>query len=193
MKNTFIGYVRCSTDKQDLSIQQQTLMQLGVDSDRIYADFGFAGTNRERPGLAQALAALREGDTLVIAKLDRLARSVYDLIEIARELETKGVKLSISGAIYDPADPMSKLFFMTLAMVAEFERDLISARTKEGMVKARALGRLIGKKPKLTELQQKELVKMYENGKHTITDLAELFSVSRPTIHRTLKRNGIDP
>lgn len=95
MKPTLIGYARCSTDQQDLSAQQATLRQLGVGPDRIYTDHGFTGTNRARPGLDQALAAVRHGDTLVVSKLDRLARSVPDARAIGEALSGRGVKLQI--------------------------------------------------------------------------------------------------
>ena len=140
MKSTKIGYARCSTDKQDLEAQQNALRELGVATERIYTDHGMTGTKRERPGLDQALAAVREGDTLVVPKLDRLARSVPDARAIAAQLEGKGVKLALGSNIYDPTDPMGKMFFNILATFAEFEADLIRMRTKEGMAVARAKG-----------------------------------------------------
>ena len=88
---TLIGYARCSTDKQDLASQQAALVELGVSPDRIYTDRGLTGTSRERPGLDQALAAVRAGDTLVVPKLDRLARSVPDARDIADSLVKRGV------------------------------------------------------------------------------------------------------
>lgn len=188
MTHTLIGYARCSTDKQDLTVQRETLLQLGVAADRIYTDKGFTGTNRTRPGLDQALAAVRKGDTLVVPKLDRLARSVPDARAIGDNLAARGVKLQLGASVHDPDDPMGKLFFNILATFAEFESDLIRLRTREGMAVARAKGRLRGKKPKLSERQQKELRRMYDTGEYSISDLAELFSVSRPTVYRTLDR-----
>lgn len=184
---TFIGYARCSTDKQDLAAQQAALIQLGVAPDRVYTDHGLTGTHRSRPGLAQALAAVRGGDTLVVPKLDRLARSVPDARDIADSLVARGVKLAIGTTVYDPADPMGKLFFNILATFAEFEVDLIRMRTREGMAVARAKGNQ-GKQPKLSSKQQKELRRMYDTGGYSISDLAELFSVSRATVYRTLAR-----
>ena len=90
MTATLIGYARCSTDKQDLTAQRQALTELGVASDRIYMDKGLTGTNRARPGLDQAMAAVRKGDTLVVPKLDRLARSVPDARHIADQLQAQG-------------------------------------------------------------------------------------------------------
>lgn len=188
MSETRIGYARCSTDKQDLAAQTASLLNLGVVADRIYTDHGLTGTNRERPGLAQALAAVRAGDTLVVPKLDRLARSVPDARSIADELAKRGVRLALGASVYDPHDPMGKMFFNILATFAEFEADLIRIRTKEGMAVARAKGKLKGKKPKLSDRRQTELRRMYDTGDYSISDLAELFDVSRPTVYRVLQR-----
>jgi DNA invertase Pin-like site-specific DNA recombinase len=190
MPKTLIGYARCSTDKQDLSAQRAALAELGVTADRIYVDHGLTGTSRARPGLNQALAAVRKGDTLIVPKLDRLARSVPDARSIADELAVRGVTLALGQSRYDPADPMGKMFFNILATFAEFEADLIRLRTREGMKIARAKGRLRGKQPKLSDKQQKELGRMHGTGQYTISDLAELFSISRPTVYRTLLRSA---
>ncbi len=187
MTNTLIGYARCSTDKQDLSAQQSALVSLGVAGDRIYMDRGLTGTNRSRPGLDQALAAVRRGDTLVVPKL---ARSVPDARDIADGLIARGVRLALGSSVYDPADPMGKMFFNILATFAEFETDLIRMRTREGMAIARAKGKLRGKQPKLSGKQQRELRRMHDAGAYSISDLAELFSVSRPTVYRTLARQA---
>lgn len=187
-----IGYARCSTDKQDLTAQQEALIKLGVSPERIYIDKGLTGANRQRPGLDQALAAVRQGDTLVVPKLDRLARSVPDAREIADTLQARGVKLALGSTLYDPGDPMGKMFFNVLATLAEFEGDLIRLRTREGMAIARAKGKLRGKQPKLSDKQQKELCRMHETGQYSISDLAKLFSVSRPTVYRTLLRGKND-
>jgi len=134
------------------------------------------------------LAAVRSGDTLVVPKLDRLARSVPDARAIGDSLVARDVKLSLGGTIYDPADPMGKMFFNILATFAEFEVDLLRMRTREGMAIARAKGRLRGKQPKLSARQQAHLVQLHQSGQHTIAELAELFSVSRPTVYRVLER-----
>jgi len=184
---TLVGYARCSTDAQDLTAQRQRLAELGVPADRIYLDHGLTGTNRKRPGLDQALAAVREGDTLVVPKLDRLARSVPDARAIGDDLAERGIKLSLGGQVYDPTDPMGKMFFNILATFAEFEVDLLRLRTREGMAIARAKGKLRGRQPKLSVRQQAELRRMHASGGYSVADLAELFSVSRPTVYRTLQ------
>ena len=188
MAKALIGYARCSTDKQDLAAQRAALIELRVDPKRIYTDHGLTGTNRLRPGLDQALAAVRGDDTLAVPKLDRLARSVPDARHIADALVARGVTLALGTSRYAPADPMGKMFFNILATFAEFEADLIRLRTREGMAIARAKGKLRGKQPKLSERQQRELRRMHSTGKYSISDLAELFSISRPTVYRTLAR-----
>src|SRR4249919_1929689 len=150
-----IGNARCSTDEQDLTVQPEGLASLGVTPDRIYVDHGLTGSNRERPGLREALAAGRDGDTLVVTKLDRLVRSLPDARVIADELTTRRVRLSLGGSVYDPTDPVGRLLFNVLAMVAEFEADLIRLRTKEGMAAAKAKGRLRGKQPKLNHARKR--------------------------------------
>src|SRR3954468_8831572 len=157
MNATLIGYARYSTDKQDVEAQRQTLRGLGVAGERIYLDRGLTGTNRHRPGLDQALAAVRSGDTLVVPKLDRLARSVPDARDIGDSLVARGVKLSLGGTIYDPSDPIGKMFYNILATFAEFEVDLLRMLTREGMAVARAKGKLRGRQPKLSAAQQAHL------------------------------------
>lgn len=95
MSKTLVGYARCSTDKQDVAAQHAALIELGVSRERIYVDRGFTGKNRTRPGLDQALAAVRQGDTLVVSRLDRLARSVPDARTIADTLVLRGVRLAL--------------------------------------------------------------------------------------------------
>ena len=185
-----IGYARCSTDTQDLAAQRARLEELGVAPERIYTDRGLSGTTRARPGLDQALAAVRAGDTLVVSTLDRLARSVPDARHIADALLQRGVKLALGTSVYAPTDPMGKMFFNILATFAEFEADLIRLRTREGMAIARAKGKLRGKPPKLSAKQHTELWRMHDTGEYSISDLAELFAVSRPTVYRTLARKA---
>jgi DNA invertase Pin-like site-specific DNA recombinase len=188
-----IGYARCSTDRQDLTAQRQALFELGVSDERVYLDHGMTGRNRRRPGLEQALAAVRSGDTLVVPKLDRLARSVPDARAIGDSLAASGVRLSIGGTVYDPNDPMGKMFFNILATFAEFEVHLLRMRTREWMAIARANGRLRGKTPKLSARPRFHVLNSVEAGDHTIAELAELFSVSRATIYREIARARRDP
>ena len=123
----------------------------------------------------------------------RLARSLPDARAIAVELTGRSVKLNLGGSVHDPTDPVGRLLFNVLAMVAEFESDLIRMRTREGMQVARAKGHLRGKQPKLKPNQAKHLVELYDLGTYSHAELAELFSVSRSTIHRTLERTRPRP
>lgn len=190
MTALLIGYARCSTDEQDLTVQREGLASLGVTPDRIYVDHGLTGSNRERPGLREALAACRDGDTLVVTKLDRLARSLPDARAIADELTTRRVRLSLGGAVYDPIDPVGRLLFNVLAMVAEFEADLIRLRTREGMKVAKAKGRLRGKQPKLNPRQEAHLVALMKAGEYSSAELGDLFGVARSTVYRAVERDA---
>lgn len=186
-----IGYARCSTDKQDLTAQRNQLTALGVTDDRIYLDHGLTGTNRDRPELGKALEAVRDGDTFTVTKLDRLARSVPDALDILGKLDQRGVRFALGASVYDWSDPMSKMFLQILAVIAEFEGNLIRQRTREGMAIARDKGKLKGKPPKLSPNQRALLLATHAAGKHTVVELAEMFSVSRPTIYRELARAGV--
>ena len=188
MNELRIGYARCSTDEQDLTVQREALEALGVSADRVYVDHGLTGTNRDRPGLRQALAACRAGDTLVVTKLDRLARSLPDARAIADELTAREVKLNLGGSLHDPTDPIGKLLFNALAMMAEFEADLAKMRTREGMRLARAKGHLRGKQPKLSAKKEAHLLSLYDAGTHSISELEELFDVTRSTVYRAIAR-----
>jgi len=169
-------------------VQRSALKHLGVDTERIYTDQGRTGRNRDRPGLREALAACRAGDTIVVTKLDRLDRSAVDLHTIARELEQKQTRISIGGAIHDPTDRTGKLFYGMLALMAEFESDLIRARTKEAMAIAKAEGRLKGKQPRLSVLQRKRLLADYDSGTYSSAELMEISGLSRSAMYATLAR-----
>lgn len=129
---TLVGYASCSLDADDVTEQRRRLRELGVAEDRIFLDHRHGG-DTERPGLDEALAAVQSGDTLVVPKLDRLARSVPDACAIGEDLAKRGITLSLGGQLYDPAQPMGKMFFEVLATVAEFEVDLLRVRSREGL------------------------------------------------------------
>jgi DNA invertase Pin-like site-specific DNA recombinase len=183
-----VGYARCSTAAQDLTAQRQQLAELGVPAGRVYLDQGLTGTSRARPGLDQALAAVREGDTFTVTKLDRLARSVPDALDILGQLSARGVRFALGSSVYDWQDPFARMFLQILAVIAEFEANLIRQRTREGMAIARDRGKLRGKPPKLTPAQAREVHRMHASGDYAIAQIAELFGVSRPTIYRALQR-----
>jgi DNA invertase Pin-like site-specific DNA recombinase len=193
MAGQLIGYPRVSTDTQDLTAQRNAFETAGVSPERIYHDQGRSGTNRARPGLEKAIDACWAGDTLVVTKLDRLARSASDARDISNELAAKDVRLSFNGTTHDPNDPMGRMIFGMLAVFAEFEADLVSARTREGMRIAKAKGRLKGGKPKLSPKQEAHLVALHRGGDDTAGELAELFTAARATVYRAIKRASGHP
>ncbi len=125
----------------------------------------------------------------MVTKLDRLARSLPDARAIADELTARQVRLSLGGSVYDPNDAVGRLLFNVLAMVAEFESDLIRLRTREGMKVAKAKGRLRGKQPKLNPRQEAHLVSLLETGDHSTAELADLSGVGRSTVYRAQQRH----
>lgn len=179
---------RAATDAQDLTTQREALAAARVAPERVYVDHGRSGTTRARPGLEKAIAACWAGDTLVVTKLDRLARSAVDASTIAAELAAKDVRLSFNGSVYDPLDPIGRMIFGMLSVFAEFEANLVSARTRQGMATARAKGRLKGRKPKLSEKREALLVTMHRSGDYTSAEPAELFDVARATVYRAITR-----
>lgn len=185
-----IGYARVSTRGQDTEHQTAELVALGIPTDRIYLDTA-TGKNTDRPGLRTALAVLREGDTLTVTKLDRLARSLRDALDIGQLVAGRGARLSFSGQTYDPHDPVGKLLFAMLGMVAEFERDLNSQRTRDGLATAKRHGRIGGRPPKLSADREKLLVKLVTSDQHTQREAATLFGVSHSTVQRALRRAGV--
>ena len=124
-----------------------------------------------------------------MTKLDRLARSLPDAREILADLTTRHVKLSLGSSVHDPTDPVGRLLFNVLAMVAEFEADLIRLRTREGMKVAKAKGRLRGKQPKLNPRQEAHLVALHRAGEHSVAELGDLFGVARSTVYRAIQRD----
>ena len=126
----------------------------------------------------------------MVTKLDRLARSLPDARAIADELTARAVRLSLGGSVYDPTDAAGRLLFNVLAMVAEFEADLIRLRTREGMKVARAKGHLCGKQRKLSRRQEAHLVSLVSAGEYSTAEVAELFGVARSTVYRAIQREG---
>ncbi len=186
-----IGYARVSTAKQDAEGQREALRAAGVAADRIYVDAGRSGrTTSGRAALEKALTAARAGDTFVVTKLDRLARSIRDFHDLADQLTSKGVTLQIGGQAYDPTSPMGRMFFSLLATFAEFESDLIRERTREGMAIAKAKGRLRGRAPKLSATQEAHALALIDSGEQTISEVAELLGVGRATLYRAQERRA---
>ena len=177
-----IGYAACPTDAQDLTAQRDALAALGVEPERIYVDHGLTGTNRDRPGLREALAACRAGDTLVVTKLDRLARSLPDARDIVDELTAARGQAQPRRLGARPDRPGRAAAVQRARDGRRVRIGPDHVRTREGMKVAKAKGRLRGKQPKLTPRQEAHLVALHRAGEHTIAELAELFSVTRSTV-----------
>ena len=183
MTSQRIGYSRVSTTDQNPDSQEDALKNAGCD--RVYIE-RFTGTKSERPVWTQVLELLREGDTLVITRLDRLGRSTKDLLSIAATLQDKGVHLQATEQSIDTTTPEGKLFFTMVAAFAEFEHSMMRARTMDGLAAARARGRNGGRKSALSPKQAARIRERYAEGV-TVSTLAEDYRVSRPTIYRALE------
>lgn len=154
MSPRLLGYGRVSTNHQEPSSQRAGFKALGAPEELLYLDPGLTGRNRERPGLQQPLAACRAGDTLMLTRLDRFARSLPDARDVVEDFTRRNIKLSLGGSIHDPTKPVGELLFNVPAMVAEFESKHIRAPTREGMQTAKAKDKLSGKQPKLSPFQE---------------------------------------
>ena len=179
-----VGYARVSTGLQNLDLQEDSLTKFGCE--KLFTDH-MSGAKSNRPGLEDAIAFMREGDTLVVWRLDRLGRNMHDLIEIVNELNDRGIRFySIQEQItMDKASATGQLMFHLFAAFAEFERNLILERSEAGRVAARARGRFGGRPEKLTK-QDRELVKTLVDNGTPIKTIAERWHVSRTTIYRYL-------
>ncbi len=184
MTSQRLGYGRVSTQDQNLDAQKDALKKAGVD--KIFIE-KITGTKASRPELDKLREQMRKGDTLVITRLDRLGRSTKDLLGIASELQEKGVELEVLEQNINTTSVEGRFFFTVIAAMAEFEHELMVARTKDGLAAARARGRLGGRKPKLTEAQKKQVKKLYDARELTVREIASLFSVTAPTVYRALE------
>lgn len=176
-----IGYARVSTSGQTLDAQ---LEQLGVAGCGSVFRETMSGARSDRPELKKALDALTEGDVLIVTRLDRLARSTRDLLDIVHIIETRGAKLkALTDSWADTTTPTGKLILTVLGGLAEFERSLISERTAEGRERAKRAGRRLGRPPKLTQHQREAVLKMRSEGQDN-AEIARLLGVSRSTVSR---------
>lgn len=180
-----IGYARVSTQDQNPELQVDALEKSGAE--QIFQE-KFTGTLRERPELSQCLRMLRKGDVLVVWKLDRLARSLKDLVEIVQDLQDRGVGFKSLTESIDTTSSGGRLVFHIFGALAEFERDLIRERTVAGLQAARARGRKGGRKPAMSDADAKKAAAMLLDPKITKTEIAEHFGVARGTLNASLKR-----
>jgi len=175
-----IGYARVSTDDQNLALQMDALKQAGCE--KIYTDH-HSGAKAIRPGLSQAFEVARTGDVLIVWRLDRLGRSLKDLIKTMETLDLRGIELSSLQESITTTNNSGRLIFHLFGALAEFEHNLIRERTTAGLKAARARGHL-GGRPKALDLPKRQLaVKLYLDGQHTIMEICKLMGISKPTLY----------
>lgn len=182
MKNYVFGYARVSRDTQNLDRQIDALKRYGVD--KIYNE-KMTGTKRDRPELSKLLDRITEGDTIVIESLSRLGRSTKDLIELTDLFKQKGVHLVSLKEQIDTSTSTGKLLFTLMSAIAQFERDVIADRTREGLQAARARGRK-GGRPKINDSDIRKAVKLYKTNQYTVKEIGELTGVKKSTLYRNL-------
>ena len=185
-----IGYARVSTHEQNLDLQRDALRKAGVSAKNLYTD-KITGTKEERPGLAEALSHLREGDTLDVWRLDRLGRSLKHLIETVTALHAQGIAFQSITENIDTTNATGKLVFHIFGALAEFERNLIRERTLAGVAAARARGK-IGGRPQFNPSASKVAMtkKLYADKTNTIADICKTMHISRATLYRYINAGG---
>jgi len=177
-----IGYARVSTHDQNLDLQLDALIKVGCDTQHIYTDT-ISGAKTERKGLEDALSHLRAGDTLVVWRLDRLGRTLKQLIELINDFNAKDIGFMSIQEHIDTTTSGGKLVFHIFGALAEFEREVIKERTNAGLKAARARGRLGGRPKALDTKKATQLKAMYESGT-PIQDILDLFNISRATLYK---------
>ena len=179
-----IGYARVSTEDQNLDLQVDAMKEAGCD--RIYDD-KISGSKTERNGLDKALNSVREGDTLVVWKLDRLGRSLQHLISVVNELKKGGVYFRSLKENLDTSSSTGKLIFHIFGALAEFERDIIRERTMAGLAAARARGRVGGRPKSLSEEKIKLAKTLWNDKSNSIGEICNMLGISKATLYRYLK------
>ena len=177
-----IGYARVSTDDQNLDAQTDALTAAGAG--KLFAD-KISGSKRERPELDRLLDQLHNGDVVTVTKYDRLARSLKDLLEIVETIGERGAGFRSLAEDIDTTTPAGRLVFHVFASIAQFERERISERTKEGLASARKRGRIGGRPSALTPAQKDEVRRMRDDDHRAVPEIARLFKVSERTVRRT--------
>ncbi len=176
-----IGYARVSTDDQSLDSQTDALSDAGVG--KIFAD-RISGSKRARPELDRMLDQLRNGDVVTVTKYDRLARSMKDLLEIVEAIRARGAGFRSLAEDIDTTTPAGRLVFHVFASIAQFERERMSERTREGLASARKRGRIGGRPPALSPAQKDEVRRMRDDEHRAVPEIARLFKVSERTVRR---------
>jgi DNA invertase Pin-like site-specific DNA recombinase len=176
-----IGYARVSTSDQNLNLQKDALRAAGCE--RMFTDI-VSGARVERAGLTEALTECRPGDTLVVWKLDRLARSLPHLVETVSALAARGVGFHSLQEQIDRTTSGGKLIFHIFASLAEFERDVIRERTKAGLVAARARGRTGGRPAGVDQKKKKAALALKKEAAHSVREICEIVGISRNTYYK---------
>ncbi|WP_179381737.1 recombinase family protein [Jannaschia marina] len=176
-----IGYARVSTDDQNLDAQTDALK--GAGAGKLFAD-RISGSKRERPELDRMLEQLRDGDVVTVTKYDRLARSLKDLLEIVETIRERGAGFRSLAEDIDTTTPAGRLVFHVFASIAQFERERISERTREGLASARKRGRIGGRPPALSPAQKDEVRRLRDIEQRPVGEIASLFKVSVRTVRR---------
>jgi DNA invertase Pin-like site-specific DNA recombinase len=186
------GYARVSTDDQRLDLQHDALVHAGVDRERIFED-KLSGMKADRPGLASVMKAMREGDTLVIWRLDRLGRSLKELIAMSEELKGRGVQLRSVTEGIDTTTIGGELLFHLFGAIAQFERNLIRERTRAGLTSARAKGRVGGRPPAMKAKDISMAKALLADPDIMVKEVADRLSVPLGTLYRHLPggRSGL--
>jgi len=179
-----IGYARVSTQEQNLDLQKDALNAAG--GERIFVD-AVSGAATARTGLDSAIELLREGDVLVVWRLDRLGRSLRNLIDLVGELEERNVGFRSLQESMDTSSSGGKLIFHVFGALAEFERNLIRERTQAGLTAARARGRKGGRPKRLDDKKRKLAVEMYRERNHSIKEICEMMRIAKPTLYRYVR------
>lgn len=183
MRSQKIGYARVSTLDQNLDRQTDMLWAYGVD--KLYTE-KMSGTRRDRPELTRLLEQLEEGDTVIVESLSRLGRSTRDLIELVELFQKKGVQLVSLKESIDTSSSTGKLLFTIMSALAQFERDVIADRTREGLQAARARGHF-GGRPKTDAKKLQQALKLYRSGQYTAREIKELTGITKSTLYRYLR------
>jgi DNA invertase Pin-like site-specific DNA recombinase len=185
LRNMLIGYARVSTNEQDATLQAQALQSSGCEI--IFREKA-SGGRWERPELHRLLGQLRKGDVVVVWKLDRLARSLKDVLVIMERIQKARAGFRSLTEAIDTTSPSGRMLMQMVGSFAEFEREVLRERTQAGLKAARREGRIGGRRPKLKPQQQKEIVRLVAKGKKTAAEAARLFGVHPATISRLLDR-----
>ena len=183
-----IGYARVSTLDQHLYMQEDALKSSGCE--QVFHDIA-SGVKTARPGLEEALAYLRSGDTLVVWKLDRLGRSIQHLIQMIKSLSDRQIGFKSLQENIDTTTSGGKLIFHIFSALAEFERDLIQERTQAGLKAARARGRMGGRPPLLDNRQINRMFELYDEAKSTVEEICKIYNISRPSFYNYLKQRKV--